>query len=173
LVSSPSTVLAALCMAKEELALVKELDVHALSDAVKDGKVWAYYAAEGVDGWVSESSVKEVEEVVESVVGREEREKRVKRCKEGMPHAFVLDEGAFFCFSSFPSLPFIDLRSPSRSPLRLPRPSLCDLDRRGSQHRLSPFSLNYFLLSCSAAPSGFVVDCRIGSAPSLFSVHSV
>jgi hypothetical protein len=82
-------------MAKEELALVKELDVHALRDAVKDGKVWAYYAAEGVDGWVSESSVKEVEEVVESVVGREEREKRVKRCKEGMPHAFVLDEGTF------------------------------------------------------------------------------
>ncbi|GAA5859719.1 hypothetical protein JCM8547_006998 [Rhodosporidiobolus lusitaniae] len=90
LVSSPSAVLAALTLAREELATVTALDSQAVEEHAK--KLWVYYAAEGVDGWVTEEGVREVEEAVERALGREEREKRVRRCREGMPHAFVLDE---------------------------------------------------------------------------------
>jgi hypothetical protein len=55
----------------------------------------SYHASEGMDGWVSESSVMGVEAVVEAAVGRSERERRMKMYKEGMPHKFVLDEGVF------------------------------------------------------------------------------
>ncbi|GAA5829816.1 hypothetical protein JCM11251_007892 [Rhodosporidiobolus azoricus] len=90
LVSSPSTVLAALTMAKEELATVTALDAHLVS-SVAD-KLWFYYAAEGVDKWVIDECVSEVEKAVEGKLGRAGREKRVRRCKEGLPHAFVLDD---------------------------------------------------------------------------------
>ncbi|GAA5909021.1 hypothetical protein JCM6882_004970 [Rhodosporidiobolus microsporus] len=90
LVSSPSTVVAALTMAREELASVTALDAHLVSDVAE--KLWVYYAAEGVDKWVTEEAVREVEDAVERTLGRQGREKRVRRCREGMPHAFVLDE---------------------------------------------------------------------------------
>ncbi|GAA6007386.1 hypothetical protein JCM10207_006323 [Rhodosporidiobolus poonsookiae] len=92
LVSSPQTVLAALTMAREELATVTELDGAAVGQLAREGKLWIYYAAEGVDGWVTEDAAREVERTVEDAVGREQRERRVRRCIEGMPHAYVLDE---------------------------------------------------------------------------------
>ncbi|GAA5976279.1 hypothetical protein JCM11641_001103 [Rhodosporidiobolus odoratus] len=90
LVASPQSVLAALTLAKEELATVKELDEEAIRNAA--GKMWVYYAQEGKDGWVTSQCMSEVGEVLERSVGKEGREKRVKVCGEGMPHAFVLDE---------------------------------------------------------------------------------
>ncbi|EGU12952.1 hypothetical protein RTG_00993 [Rhodotorula toruloides ATCC 204091] len=48
LVSSPETVVAALVMARNELAQVTELDREALRE--HGGKVWIYWAAEGIDG---------------------------------------------------------------------------------------------------------------------------
>lgn len=90
LVSSPETVIAALVMARNELAQVTELDREALRE--HGGKVWIYWAAKGVDAWVTEEAVREIEEVLEEKFGEEGRKRR-KRCEEGMPHAFVLNDG--------------------------------------------------------------------------------
>lgn len=94
LVSSPQTVVAAITMAAKEMEGVKELD----RDLVKDvgGKCWWYWAEEGKDGWVREESIEEIEEVLGD--GEDMTRKR-ERCKEGMPHAFVLNEGASFTSS--------------------------------------------------------------------------
>ncbi|BGP47435.1 hypothetical protein JCM10450v2_003287 [Rhodotorula kratochvilovae] len=89
LVSSPETVVAALTTAREELARVTDLDA-ALLEQYGD-RVWFYWAAEGVDGWVTEEAVREIEGVLERKFGEEGRRRR-QRCIEGMPHAFVLDE---------------------------------------------------------------------------------
>ncbi|BGP15399.1 hypothetical protein JCM10213v2_003367 [Rhodosporidiobolus nylandii] len=90
LVSSPQTVLAALTMAREELATVRELDAQAVKRGA--GRLWVYYAEEGRDGWVTAEGMREVEQAVQEALGEEERKRRVRRCEEGMPHAFVLDE---------------------------------------------------------------------------------
>ncbi|GAA6035725.1 hypothetical protein JCM8097_005670 [Rhodosporidiobolus ruineniae] len=96
LVSSPSTVLAALTMAREELASITTLDEGLVARAAGEGKLWIYYAAPGADGWVTEGAMEEVEAAFEAGVrgGRAEaeRKRRVRRCEEGLPHAFVLDE---------------------------------------------------------------------------------
>ncbi|GAA5864457.1 hypothetical protein JCM1840_000506 [Sporobolomyces johnsonii] len=84
LVSSPQTVIAALTMAKKELEQIKDLDEELLRE--HGAKVWWYWAEDGNDGWVSESAIGEIERVL----GDEGRERR-ERCREGMPHAFVLD----------------------------------------------------------------------------------
>lgn len=91
LVSSPQTVVAALTMAAKEMEGVKELDRELVKEV--GGKCWWYWAEEGKDGWVREESIEEIEEVLGD--GEEMRRKR-ERCKEGMPHAFVLNEGASF-----------------------------------------------------------------------------
>lgn len=144
LVSSPETVVAALVMARNELAQVTELDREALRE--HGGKVWIYWAAEGVDGWVTEEAVKEVEEVLEEKFGEEGRKRR-KRCEEGMPHAFVLSDGESApLFSLTRSVRFspldddarrrgsIDERALPRSPHRLARPQVRRLDRRGRRY---------------------------------------
>lgn len=91
LVSSPETVLAALVMARHELATVTSLD-EALLEQYGD-RVWIYWAQENGDGWVSEEAVKEIEACLEKSWGEKGRKRR-ERCREGMPHSFVLNEGA-------------------------------------------------------------------------------
>ncbi|GAA6055914.1 hypothetical protein JCM3770_002358 [Rhodotorula araucariae] len=89
LVSSPETVVAALTMAREELARVTELDTALLEQYGE--RLWFYWAAEGGDGWVTEEAVREIEGVLERKFG-EKGSRRRQRCAEGMPHAFVLNE---------------------------------------------------------------------------------
>ncbi|POY73738.1 hypothetical protein BMF94_3276 [Rhodotorula taiwanensis] len=89
LVSSPETVLAALVMARHELATVTSLD-EALLQQYGD-RVWIYWAQENGDGWVSEEAVKEIETCLEKSWGEKGRKRR-ERCREGMPHSFVLNE---------------------------------------------------------------------------------
>ena len=91
LVGSPESVVAALAMAREELERVRDVDEAALERY--GDRMWVYWAAEGVDGWVTEEAVREIDEVLERVGGEEGRARR-QRCSEGMPHAFVLNEGA-------------------------------------------------------------------------------
>ncbi|GAA5861136.1 hypothetical protein JCM3774_002202 [Rhodotorula dairenensis] len=89
LVSSPETVLAALVMARHELATVTALDVDLLE---KHGdRVWIYWTEKGGDGWVTEEAVEEIEACLEKRYGEAGRKRRA-RCREGMPHAFVLNE---------------------------------------------------------------------------------
>ncbi|GAA5933664.1 hypothetical protein JCM3775_003766 [Rhodotorula graminis] len=89
LVGSPESVVAALTMAREELERVRDVDVDALERY--GDRMWVYWAAEGVDGWVTEEAVREIDDVLERVAGEEGRARR-QRCSEGMPHAFVLNE---------------------------------------------------------------------------------
>uniref|UniRef100_A0A0H5FUX8 AB hydrolase-1 domain-containing protein n=1 Tax=Leucosporidium scottii TaxID=5278 RepID=A0A0H5FUX8_9BASI len=85
LVSSPATVRAALTMAAEEMKEVTRLDEGLLKEY--GGKMWWYWARDGLDGWVAESSVVEIEGVLdEAGHGKAQRE----RCGEGMKHAFCL-----------------------------------------------------------------------------------
>lgn len=90
LVSSPETVLAALVMARHELATVTALDVDLLE---KHGdRVWIYWAEKDGDGWVMEDAIEEIEACLEKKWGAAGRKRRA-RCREGMPHAFVLNQG--------------------------------------------------------------------------------
>lgn len=90
LVSSPETVIAALVMARQELAKVTALDVDLL-DQYGD-RLWIYWTEKDGDGWVTEEAIQELEACLEKKWGEAGRKRRA-RCKEGMPHAFVLDEG--------------------------------------------------------------------------------
>ncbi|ORY78849.1 hypothetical protein BCR35DRAFT_291724 [Leucosporidium creatinivorum] len=87
LVSSPATVRAALSMAAEEMKEVTTLDEGLLKEFGE--RMWWYWARDGLDGWVAESSVVEIEGVLdEAGHSKEQRE----RCDEGMKHAFCLRE---------------------------------------------------------------------------------
>lgn len=88
LVSSPATVRAALSMAAEEMAQVTELDADLLKEY--GSRMWWYWAQEGLDGWVAESSVVEIEGALDEAGCRKEQR---ERCGEGMKHAFCLREG--------------------------------------------------------------------------------
>ncbi|KAG0665579.1 hypothetical protein C6P46_006362 [Rhodotorula mucilaginosa] len=90
LVSSPETVIAALVMARQELAKVTALDVDLL-DQYGD-RLWIYWTEKDGDGWVTEEAIQEIEACLEKKWGEAGRKRRA-RCREGMPHAFVLDEG--------------------------------------------------------------------------------
>ncbi|TKA57669.1 hypothetical protein B0A53_00818 [Rhodotorula sp. CCFEE 5036] len=90
LVSSPETVIAALVMARQELAKVTALDVDLL-DQYGD-RLWIYWTEKDGDGWVTEEAIQEIEACLEKKWGEAGRKRRA-RCQEGMPHAFVLDEG--------------------------------------------------------------------------------
>ncbi|GAA6058868.1 hypothetical protein JCM10212_002812 [Sporobolomyces blumeae] len=87
LVNSPQTVVAAITMAQKEMVIVTQLDRDVLER--HGDKLWWYWAEEGNDGWVLEESIREIEEVLGDA---DERKKRRERCREGMPHAFVLNE---------------------------------------------------------------------------------
>ncbi|GAA5904627.1 uncharacterized protein JCM6883_003846 [Sporobolomyces salmoneus] len=87
LVSSPQTVIAAITMASKEMSTVTSLDRELLR--VVGEKCWWYWAEEGKDGWVLEESIREIEETL----GNEpEMLRKRERCREGMPHAFVLNQ---------------------------------------------------------------------------------
>lgn len=86
LVRSPQTVVAAITMARKEMDKVQELDKGLLEEV--GGKCWWYWSQEGGDGWVREECVKEIEECL----GEDSRGRR-ERCREGMQHAFVLNQG--------------------------------------------------------------------------------
>lgn len=88
LVSSPATVRAALSMAAEEMKRVTSLDNELLASF--GGRMWWYWARDGLDGWVSESSVEEIESVLDEA-GHAKAQRQ--RCGEGMKHAFCLREG--------------------------------------------------------------------------------
>lgn len=88
LVGSPATVRAALSMAAEEMSEVTELDGELLKE--HGDKMWWYWARDGLDGWVAESSVVEIEGVLDEA-GHEKAQR--ERCGEGMKHAFCLREG--------------------------------------------------------------------------------
>ena len=92
LVSSPETVIAALVMARQELAKVTALDVDLL-DQYGD-RLWIYWTEKDGDGWVTEEAIQEIEACLEKKWGEAGRKRRA-RCQEGMPHAFVLDEGQY------------------------------------------------------------------------------
>jgi len=90
LVSNPQTVIASITMAQKEMEFVKELDRDLLMKFGK--KIWWYWAERGKDGWVLEESIEEIEKVLGSLGDSEEMlSRRRERCKEGMPHAFVLN----------------------------------------------------------------------------------
>jgi len=77
-------------MAQKELESVTELDRGLLKEVGR--KCWWYWTGEGRDGWVREECVREIE----GVLGEgEEMKGRRERCKEGMPHAFVLNQGEY------------------------------------------------------------------------------
>lgn len=87
LVASPGTVLAALSMAGEELADVKELDKKLVTEF--GDRCWWYWAKGADDGWVSPTSIDEIASTLdEAGVDKSRR----FRCEEGMKHAFVLDK---------------------------------------------------------------------------------
>ena len=145
LVASPESVVAALSMAREELARVTDLDEELLE--TYGDRVWVYWAAEGVDGWVTEDAVREIDAVLERAWGDEGRKRR-QRCAEGMPHAFVLNEGesarAFhhaFCrhgphgtgVRELLLATTIDTLPSPRSARLVPRAQVRGLDRRGPQ----------------------------------------
>ncbi|GAA5937194.1 bifunctional triacylglycerol lipase/ester hydrolase [Sporobolomyces koalae] len=89
LVSSPQTVIAAITMAQKEMQHVKDIDRELLSNRSLVGDIcWWYWAEPGRDGWVLEDSIREIEEALGD---DEDLRKRRERCREGMPHAFVLD----------------------------------------------------------------------------------
>ncbi|GAA5986857.1 hypothetical protein JCM10908_000924 [Rhodotorula pacifica] len=89
LVSSPETVIAALVMARNELANVTALDEDLLE--TYGDRIWIYWSEKDGDGWVTEEAIEEIEGCLERKWGAQGRKRRA-RCKEGMPHAFVLDE---------------------------------------------------------------------------------
>ena len=75
-------------MARKELESVSELDRELVKEV--GGKCWWYWTQEGGDGWVREECVEEIESTLgEGLKGRRER------CREGMPHAFVLNQGEY------------------------------------------------------------------------------
>jgi hypothetical protein len=77
-------------MAQKEMEFVKELDRDLLMKFGK--KIWWYWAERDKDGWVLEESIEEIENVLGSLGDSEEMlSRRRERCKEGMPHAFVLN----------------------------------------------------------------------------------
>lgn len=93
LVSSPQTVIAAITMAQKEMKQVTELDREFLKNQKIGKKCWWYWTEPEKDGWVLEESVREIEECLGDEPAMKERR---ERCKEGMPHAFVLNKGEPF-----------------------------------------------------------------------------
>jgi hypothetical protein len=93
LLSSRSTILAALTLARSEMALIRSPDLAWF--AANRGRIWGYWGKN--DGWVQGSRAEEIMEALKgsSIEVEDEGPKlvRVWECVEGLPHAFCLQHG--------------------------------------------------------------------------------
>lgn len=90
LVTSSASVSAAITLGSEEMRVITSLKPNQIQLLKEEGnRIRWYWASEGKDSWVLSTSIIEIEGILnEAGIDKQRRE----RCKDGMEHAFVLND---------------------------------------------------------------------------------